>query len=130
MKSLFLRCLSFVSLMLLAHGLQAQLLVHEENKTLTFTTAAGTTSQPDSIIMETDRYSGRYRIFYDGPGEKYFKVIEPTDKWIKMGKHSMVTLKVVFSPPASFKGETTADLWINAPAGNRAKVHLKGVATD
>jgi hypothetical protein len=121
-------------LSLAANGLHAQaeymLTVREENKTITFTTAHGTTSQPDTITMETGRYSGRYRIFFDGAGSHFFKVIEPTDKWIKMAKHSMVKLIVVFSPPASFKGETLADLRIHAPAGVRAIVHLKGTSTE
>jgi len=132
MHSSFLRCLTVIVLLLTANGLRAQytLVVQEENKTITFTTAHGTTSQPDTITMETTRYSGRYRIFFDGAGSHFFKVIEPTDKWIKMAKHSMVKLLVVFSPPDSFKGVTLADLRIDAPAGNRAVVHLKGTSTE
>ncbi len=134
MRLSFSVCFTVVLFSFMANPLRAQsrymLYVPQENTVLNFTAVRGATSQPDTIRLETERYGGRYRIFFDGAGSKFFRVIEPQDKWIKMKKHETVKLLVVFSPPASFEGEIFADVWINALAGNRAKVHLKGISTD
>jgi|SRR5882757_9913690 len=132
MHLIYLRCVTVISLFLLAGHSHAQvsLDVKELDKQIYFTTVRGTTSQPDTITMETGKFSGRYTVYFEGAGRHFFSVVDPQGKWIKMKKHEIVKLLVVFSPPASFKGETFADLKISAPAGLRAWVHLKGTSTD
>lgn len=120
-----------------AGGLHAQapksqywLDVDKHMKEQHFSTSRGTVSQPDTITLSQGRYSGRYNIWFDGPGRNFFKVVEPTGKWIKVKKFEVVKVLVVFDPPASFKGETHAKLHLDAPSGPRAWMDLVGNSTD
>jgi hypothetical protein len=110
--------------LLLAANAFSQKILRTNRQSMAFSAIKGTTSKPDSIILEADKLVKIKEIKIAGAGAQYFKIISPKPTQVATGKAEKVV--IAFEPAPDLTGLTRATLEIN---GKDALIGLTGLST-